>query len=186
MWVGIVTGSTAANGGRQVHARAAHHVHGILSVPLPYGIRTTVRCRLKAPPACPAPPVARHALWANVPLFLSRFFLHVTRTGKPRFKRHLRALLRPLLSDTRCGHQLAESAAARCLGQLREWIGPRILEGALKIACMCMGTRVWSVDELSTRRGGRGQLWEWIGPGILEGGWHCGHGCAGLCVRGMC
>ncbi|GFR51159.1 hypothetical protein Agub_g13515, partial [Astrephomene gubernaculifera] len=49
--------------------------------------------------------------------------------GKPRFKRHLRALLPPLLADLRCGHQLAEAAAAGALEALRDWIGPNILAG---------------------------------------------------------
>ncbi|EFJ51820.1 hypothetical protein VOLCADRAFT_120428 [Volvox carteri f. nagariensis] len=49
--------------------------------------------------------------------------------GKPRFKRHLRQLLVPLLADCRCGHQLAEAAAQQCLEALRAWVGPGIFAG---------------------------------------------------------
>ncbi|PNH01665.1 hypothetical protein TSOC_012431 [Tetrabaena socialis] len=51
--------------------------------------------------------------------------------GKPRFKRHLRELLLPLLADCRCGHALAEAAATQCLEALRTWVGPKILAGYL-------------------------------------------------------
>ncbi|GLI70399.1 hypothetical protein VaNZ11_015182 [Volvox africanus] len=51
--------------------------------------------------------------------------------GKPRFKRHLRQLLVPLLADCRCGHQLAEAAAQLCVEQLRAWVGPGIFAGYL-------------------------------------------------------
>ncbi|KAG2450944.1 hypothetical protein HYH02_004216 [Chlamydomonas schloesseri] len=51
--------------------------------------------------------------------------------GKPRFKRHLRALLVPLLADCRCGHQLAEAAAQAAVEGLRAWIGPNIFAGYL-------------------------------------------------------
>lgn len=63
--------------------------------------------------------------------------------GKQRLKRHLRALLVPLLADCRCGHQLAEAAAQAAVEGLRAWIGPNIFAGectafALGFALSCM------------------------------------------------
>lgn len=52
--------------------------------------------------------------------------------GKQEFKRHvLELFLEPLFADLRCGHQLTEVEAARCLASIRDFIGPRILEGRL-------------------------------------------------------
>lgn len=47
---------------------------------------------------------------------------------------HLESFLHPLFADLRCGHQLAEAAAGRCISALRDAVGPRIFAGRLNDA----------------------------------------------------
>ena len=51
--------------------------------------------------------------------------------GARAFKPHLEPFLAPAFADLKCGHQLAEVAAGKCLGALRDLIGPRIFAGRL-------------------------------------------------------
>lgn len=51
--------------------------------------------------------------------------------GTREFKRHLERFLGPLFSDLKCGHQLSEVAAGTCIGQIRDFLGPRIFAGRL-------------------------------------------------------
>ncbi len=47
------------------------------------------------------------------------------------FKRHMDALLEPLFASLACDHQLCRAAAGRCIGQLRDFVGPGIWAGHL-------------------------------------------------------
>ena len=51
--------------------------------------------------------------------------------GAKAFKQHLELFLGALFVDLACGHQLAEVAAGKCLGALRDLVGPSILAGRL-------------------------------------------------------
>jgi hypothetical protein len=51
--------------------------------------------------------------------------------GAKEFKRHLEQFLGPAFADLKCGHQLSEVAAGKCIASLRDLIGPRILAGRL-------------------------------------------------------
>eukprot|EP00878_Enallax_costatus_P010189 GHUV01010637.1.p2 GENE.GHUV01010637.1~~GHUV01010637.1.p2 ORF type:complete len:334 (+),score=84.12 GHUV01010637.1:2064-3065(+) len=52
--------------------------------------------------------------------------------GIKQFKQHyLELFLPPLFADLKCGHQLAEAEAGKCIGALRDLIGPRIFAGRL-------------------------------------------------------
>ncbi|KAI8468417.1 MAG: armadillo-type protein [Monoraphidium minutum] len=51
--------------------------------------------------------------------------------GAREFKRHVEGFLGPAFGDLRCGHQLAEVAAGRCIAALRDFLGPRIFAGRL-------------------------------------------------------
>lgn len=47
------------------------------------------------------------------------------------FKRHMDALLEPLFASLACEHQLCRAAAGKCIGQLRDFVGPGIWAGHL-------------------------------------------------------
>lgn len=47
------------------------------------------------------------------------------------FKRHMDDLLAPLFGSLGCEHQLCRAAAGRCIGQLRDFVGPGIWAGHL-------------------------------------------------------
>jgi hypothetical protein len=51
--------------------------------------------------------------------------------GARAFKEHLELFLGALFLDLACGHQLAEVAAGKCLGALRDLIGPSVFAGRL-------------------------------------------------------
>lgn len=52
--------------------------------------------------------------------------------GIKQFKQHyLELFLPPLFADLKCGHQLAEAEAGKCISALRDLVGPRILAGRL-------------------------------------------------------
>lgn len=51
--------------------------------------------------------------------------------GKREAKAHLELLLPAMFKDLRCGNQLCEAAAGRCIGFFRDWLGPTILRGRL-------------------------------------------------------
>ena len=47
------------------------------------------------------------------------------------FKRHMDALLEPLFASLACDHQLSRAAAGKCVGRLRDFVGPGIWAGHL-------------------------------------------------------
>jgi ferredoxin len=51
--------------------------------------------------------------------------------GKRAFKPHLQEFLEPMFRGLTCGHRLCEAAAGRCIGALRDLIGPGIFAGRL-------------------------------------------------------
>lgn len=51
--------------------------------------------------------------------------------GKRAAKHHLELFLVPLFKDLRCGNQLCEAAAGKCVAFFRDWLGPTILMGRL-------------------------------------------------------
>lgn len=52
--------------------------------------------------------------------------------GVKQFKQHyLELFLQPLFADLKCGHQLAEAEAGKCISALRDLVGPRIFAGRL-------------------------------------------------------
>jgi hypothetical protein len=51
--------------------------------------------------------------------------------GAKEFKRHLEQFIPPAFADLKCGHQLSEVAAGKCIAALRDLIGPRIFAGRL-------------------------------------------------------
>eukprot|EP00887_Chlorella_sp_A99_P007146 scaffold2.g7146.t1 len=51
--------------------------------------------------------------------------------GKRQFKPFLEDFLEPLFRSLTCGHRLCEAAAGRCIGALRDFIGPGIFAGRL-------------------------------------------------------
>lgn len=52
--------------------------------------------------------------------------------GVKAFKgQYLELFLPPLFADLRCGHQLAEAEAGKCISALRDLVGPRIFAGRL-------------------------------------------------------
>lgn len=51
--------------------------------------------------------------------------------GKKVFKPHLDDFIDPMFISLQCGHRLCEVAAGKCIGELRDLIGPGIFEGRL-------------------------------------------------------
>ena len=51
--------------------------------------------------------------------------------GKKAFKPYLEEFIGPMFRGLSCGHRLCEAAAGRCIGELRDLIGPGIFEGRL-------------------------------------------------------
>jgi hypothetical protein len=51
--------------------------------------------------------------------------------GKKEFKPHLEPFLEPLFRGLGCGHRLCEVAAGRCVGRLRDLVGPGVFAGRL-------------------------------------------------------
>lgn len=51
--------------------------------------------------------------------------------GKRAFKPHLQEFLEPLFRGLTCGHRLCEAAAGKCIGRMRDMVGPGIFAGRL-------------------------------------------------------
>lgn len=52
--------------------------------------------------------------------------------GIKQFKqKYLELFIAPLFADLKCGHQLAEAEAGKCISALRDLVGPRIFAGRL-------------------------------------------------------
>lgn len=51
--------------------------------------------------------------------------------GKREAKAHLEPFIPPMFKDLRCGNQLCEAAAGRCVAFFRDWLGPTVLRGRL-------------------------------------------------------
>lgn len=64
-------------------------------------------------------------IWRGLPSIASS-------VGVKSFKaQYLELFLGPLFADLRCGHQLAEAEAGKCISALRDLVGPRIFAGRL-------------------------------------------------------
>ncbi|KAL4425118.1 hypothetical protein ABPG77_008223 [Micractinium sp. CCAP 211/92] len=63
-------------------------------------------------------------IWKQLPVIAEN-------VGKKVFKPHLDEFLGPLFRSLACGHRLCEAAAGRCIGALRDLIGPGIFAGRL-------------------------------------------------------
>lgn len=63
-------------------------------------------------------------IWKQLPIIARNI-------GKKAFKPHLEAFLQPMFRGVECGHRLCEAAAGRCIGDLRDIIGPNIFAGRL-------------------------------------------------------
>jgi hypothetical protein len=63
-------------------------------------------------------------IWKQLPIIARNI-------GKKAFKPHLEAFLQPMFRGVDCGHRLCEAAAGRCIGDLRDFIGPNIFAGRL-------------------------------------------------------
>lgn len=63
-------------------------------------------------------------IWASLPVIAAAL-------GNKAFKPYLELFLPSMFADLKCGHQLAEAAAGRCIGRLRDWLGPKIFAGRL-------------------------------------------------------
>eukprot|EP00892_Ulva_mutabilis_P004621 jgi/Ulvmu1/2530/UM138_0035.1 len=63
-------------------------------------------------------------LWAMLPVLAASI-------GKRSAKQHLELFLTPMFKDLRCGNQLCEAAAGKCVAFFRDWLGPSILMGRL-------------------------------------------------------
>ncbi|KAF6254565.1 ARM repeat-containing protein [Scenedesmus sp. NREL 46B-D3] len=65
------------------------------------------------------------SIWRGLPALAASL-------GVKAFKsQYLELFLPPLFADLRCGHQLAEAEAGKCISALRDLIGPRIFAGRL-------------------------------------------------------
>ncbi|KAI7841245.1 hypothetical protein COHA_005082 [Chlorella ohadii] len=63
-------------------------------------------------------------IWKQLPVIAEN-------VGKKVFKPYLEDFLGPLFRSLTCGHRLCEAAAGRCIGALRDLIGPNIFAGRL-------------------------------------------------------
>lgn len=66
----------------------------------------------------------QETLWKVLPVVAAR-------VGKKAFKPYLEEFLDPMFRGLTCGHRLCEAAAGRCIGEIRDLIGPGIFEGRL-------------------------------------------------------
>jgi len=66
----------------------------------------------------------QETVWKVLPVVASR-------VGKKAFKPYLEEFLEPMFRGLASGHRLCEAAAGRCIGEIRDLIGPGIFEGRL-------------------------------------------------------